>query len=129
MESDVLLSQIDLFRSLASLIGASLPRNAAPDSDNRLSNWLGIDSADRPWILEQSGTLSIRTRSWKYIAPYDGPKMVPWGVKIETGYLAEPQLYRIDEGDEQNNVAESNPQTVIEMQSLINAIRDRKEGL
>ena len=69
----------------------------APDSYNRLANLLGQDKTDRPWVIEQASnhTLSVRTKDWKFIEGSDGPKMIPWGPKIETGYLGIPQLYDI----------------------------------
>ena len=42
--SDVLVSQIDWLASLASLVDARVPKGAAPDSFDRLGNWLGTDS-------------------------------------------------------------------------------------
>lgn len=127
--SDVLVSQIDIFKSMASLIGARLPKGAAPDSYDRSGNWLGTDKQDRPWILEQSNTLSVRTKEWKYIDPNNGPKMVPWGVKNETGYSPMPQLYKMDQEGEVTNVAETHPQKVFEMQALVKAIRERNAKL
>lgn len=127
--SDVLVSQIDIFKSMASVVGARLPKGAAPDSYDRSGNWLGTDKQDRPWILEQSSTLSVRTKDWKYIDPKDGPKMVIWGVKIETGNSPMPQLYKMDQEGEVTNVAETHPQKVFEMQALVKAIRERSAKL
>jgi arylsulfatase A-like enzyme len=127
--SDVLISQIDFMKSMASLIGARLPKGAAPDSYNRLTNWLGADKTDRPWILEQSNTLSVRTRDFKYIDPLKGPAMVPWGPKIETGYSVMPQLYEMKSDGERKNVAEKNPKQVFEMQELLRDIRSRRAVL
>lgn len=120
--SDALCSQIDYMASLASLINARLPRNSAPDSENHLSTLLGDDTADRPWVMEMAynHVLSVRSKKWKYIEPSDGPKMIPWGVKIETGCSATPQLFDIstDEG-ETNNVADANPTVVFDMQNIL----------
>lgn len=111
--SDVLVSQIDWLASLASLVNARLPKGAAPDSFNRLGNWIGTDSTDRPWVIEQASnhTLSVRTKDWKYIEPNDGPKMITWGPKIETGNSSIPQLYDMTKAYEQENLAEKNPQS------------------
>lgn len=125
--SNALVSQIDWLRSLATLIEAKLPKDAAPDSHDYLSNWLGEDTADRPWVLEQSNTLSIRTKEWKYIKPNDGAKMVPWGVKIETGYHKVPQLYRMEEESELINVADKFPDKTKELQSLLKGVEERRE--
>lgn len=93
MTSDLLVSQVDWLASLASLTGATMPKNTAPDSYNYLGSWLGKEKTDRPWVIEQASnhTLSVRTKDWKYIEPNDGPKMIQWGPKIETGNSKEPQ--------------------------------------
>lgn len=102
--SDRLVSHIDGFRSLADLLGATLPESAAPDS--------------RPWqdasyAMEMSNnhTLSVCDEDWKYISPSDGPALIPWGPKIETGYRPYPQLFS-REGDpgETVNVADAHPE-------------------
>ena len=124
-ESDVLVSQIDWFASLASLLDAKLPKGSAPDSFDRLGNILGKDKTDRPWVIGQSAnrTLSVRTKEWKYIEPSDGPKMIPWGPKIETGYLPLPQLYRMDIAPEEENLASKYPDKVFELQNVLRKVR------
>ena len=125
-ESGVLMSHIDWMASLGSLIEARMPKGSAPDSRNRLGNLLGTDDTDRPWIIEQSACLSVRTREWKYIEPSDGPAMVPWGPKVETGYLSTPQLYNLsEEVGERDNVATEHPGVVFEMQNILR--RERKK--
>jgi len=50
---------------------------------------------------------------WKYIEPLDGPKMVPWGPIIETGFQRTPQLYNIkNDPNEQENLASKYPERV-----------------
>lgn len=125
-ESDVLMSQIDWMASLGSLVGARFPKGSAVDSYNRLGNLLGTDAADRPWIVELASnhTLSVRTKEWKYIEPNDGPKMIPWGPKIETGNLSTPQLYDMTKAiDEKDNVAAQYPEKVYEMQNILRRVR------
>ncbi|WP_455674680.1 sulfatase family protein [Phocaeicola sp.] len=125
--SDVLVSQIDWLASLAALVDARVPRGAAPDSYNRLGNLLGEDNTDRPWVIEQASnhTLSVRTKDWKYIEGSDGPKMVPWGPKIETGYLNTPQLYKMDQVGEVKNVATQYPEKVFELENILRKVRNR----
>ena len=115
--SGALISQIDLFRSLASIIGAELPEDAAPDSQDLSEVLLGADTTGRDWIVEWSYTLSVRTREWKYIAPNDYPKSLSWCPGIETGTDPAPQLYRLP--DEHTNVAPQHPDTVAELQKLL----------
>lgn len=126
VESDVLMSQIDWMASLGALIGARLPRESAPDSWNRLGNLLGRDSEDRPWVVEfaSNHVLSIRTPEWKYIEPNDGPKMITWGPKIETGNSSSPQLYRMTEQlDERHDVACDYPEVVFGFEKLLRQLR------
>lgn len=125
--SDVLISQIDWFASMASFVNARMPKGAAPDSYNRLGNLLGQDKEDRPWLIEQAAnnSLSVRTKEWKLIDGTDGPKMIPWGPKIETGYSPTPQLYKMKEAGEQMNVAEQYPEKVFELQRILRKVRNK----
>ncbi len=121
-----LISQIDLMRSLGCLVGATLPKGSAPDSEDRIGNLLGADLTDRPWVVEEAHdhTLSVRTKEWKYIEPSDGPKMIKWGPKIETGFLPAPQLYHIGtDGAETVNRATEQPEKVYEMQNILRHVR------
>lgn len=126
-ESDVLMSQIDWMASLGSLIHARLPKGSAPDSHDRLGNLLGTDNTDRPWVVEFSSNhvLSIRTKDWKYIEPNDGPSMITWGPKIETGNSSTPQLYEMEKVNEQENVAAQYPEKLFEMQTLLRKAREQ----
>lgn len=124
--SDVLMSQIDIMASFGNLIGATFPKGSAPDSRNHLGNLLGTDTTHRPWVAEMSNNhvLSIRTKEWKYIEPNDGSKMIKWGPKIETGNDPLPQLYRISDNlYEQDNVADTHPTVVYELQNILRRIR------
>lgn len=125
--SDVLISQIDWFASMASFVNARMPKGAAPDSYNRLGNLLGQDKEDRPWLIEQAAnnSLSVRTKEWKLIDGTDGAKMIPWGPKIETGYSPTPQLYKMKEAGEQMNVVEQYPEKVFELQRILRKVRNK----
>lgn len=124
-ESNTLVSQIDWLASMAELVGARIPKGAAPDSYNYLNNLLGRANEDRPWIIEQASnhTLSVRTRNWKYIEGSDGGKMITWGPKIETGYAPVPQLYNMSDETEQVDVAAKNPQKVFELERILRKVR------
>lgn len=123
------MSHIDWMASLGSLIGAQLPAGAAPDSRNRIGNLLGTDMTDTPWVVELASnhTLGVRTKDWKYIEPNDGPAMITWGPKIETGNLPTPQLYNMSkEKGERDNVALQNPAVVFDMQNILRRVRAKK---
>ena len=106
---------------------ARIPKGSAPDSYNRLANLLGQDKTDRPWVIEQASnhTLSVRTKDWKFIEGSDGPKMIPWGPKIETGYLGIPQLYDMKQAGEKVNLATEHPEKVFELQQILRKVRDK----
>lgn len=126
-ESDALMSQIDLVASLASLVDTRIPKGGAPDSSDFLPALLGEDNVGRDWVVEQANnnSLSLRTKDWKLIEPSDGPAMIQWGPKIETGYKDVPQLYNLSTDNEEVDVAAKNPEKTFE---LLKTLREVKEG-
>ena len=78
-------------------------------------------------MIEQASnhTLSVRTKDWKYIEPNDGPKMITWGPKIETGNSSIPQLYDMTKAYEQENLAEKNPAKLFELQTILRKVRNK----
>ena len=127
MVSEALVSQIDWFRSLAALVGARIPKGAAPDSEEHLMTWLGENQEDREYVIEQALNhgLSVRTKEWKYIEPSYGGAFMP-NERIETGYTLEPQLYHISEDYEQKNLAEEHPEIVYRLQGILKAVKDKQ---
>lgn len=129
--SDALLSQVDLYASLASLLDIELVAGEAIDSINTLSAYLGTSYHARDFIIEESvATLSIRAGNWKYIVPTEKAQNIraQWVEKdkgIEGGFTPNSQLYDLtsDKG-EQKNVAELYPEKVTEMQKKITEIRN-----
>lgn len=127
-KSNLLMTQVDWLASLAELVNARIPAGGAPDSRPRLGNMLGYDNEPAPWVIEMASnrTLSVRTPKWKYIEPNDGPKMITWGPKIETGNLAMPQLYDMESSlDEQKNLALQHPEVVFDMQNILRRARNK----
>ena len=126
-ESEALVSQIDWLASLAGLVHVKIPKGAAPDSFDYLETLLGNDPVGREWVLEQANnnSLSVRTKDWKLIEPSDGPAMVPWGPKIETGYRTIPQLYYLDSAQEDKDVASQNPEKTFELMNIIRRQRNQ----
>ncbi len=126
--SDALVSQVDFFRSFRSLVDARLPQGCAPDSEDHMKALLGEDNVGRDYVLELASNhvLSARTKKWKYIEPNDGPKMITWGPKVETGNNSTPQLYDISSSLwEGENVADKNPQVVYDMQNILRHERQK----
>ena len=61
------MSQIDLFASMAELVGQEMQSGAGVDSQNQLKAFLGTDRKGRDYVIEASGSLSVSDGAWKYI--------------------------------------------------------------
>ena len=126
--SDALVSQIDLFASLASLVGQKIP-DAAPDSVDSLSTIIGDAKKDRDYVIEHGNWLAILSEGWKYIPARDGaptinPPKMGGNIPVETGNLPEPQLYNMETDlVERNNVAAEHPEIVKKLDDLLTAIK------
>ncbi len=126
---NALASLIDLPASLAALTGAQLNEGDAPDSENHLNTWLGRDNRPRTCAVSMASnrSLTLRTQHYKYISPSEGAPMVSWGPKIETGYLATPQLYDLsDTNFENQNIAKERPKVLQRLQRMLGEIRGGK---
>ncbi|MEJ7778408.1 MAG: arylsulfatase [Daejeonella sp.] len=123
-KSNALISQVDLFASLAKLTGQELDAIDAPDSFDMLSAWLGKSAQGRKTMLEESFTLSVRDGDWKYIAAQTKP--VPaWlaNKDIETGLQNTPQLFNLkDDVAESKNLITKYPEKGKELQTLLDNV-------
>ena len=118
--SDALVSQLDLYASLATLVGQEVADGEAVDSRDQLDAWLGRSDEGREYLLEESvGTLSLRRNSWKYILPFDGRGGLEWVAEdkdIEGGFVTEAQLYDLaNDIGEKTNLAGQYPELVEEL--------------
>jgi arylsulfatase A-like enzyme len=117
--SEALVSHIDIFASLAKLIGIEVSGGAAPDSRNHLNTLLGKDKKGRDYIIEQAGSLSVSDGSWKYIAPGNGA-VYARHTNTELGNDKAPQLYNLKQDiGEKNNIASANPETVEKLKAIL----------
>ena len=125
--NDALWSQVDLYASLASFLEIELDK-IPKDSQNMIDVLLGRSNVGRKIMLEESYTFSVRDGSWKYIAP--STKDYTWVdeiKEIESGILSVPQLFNLQEDPaEANDLSESRPDKLAEMQSHLKAIIDEK---
>lgn len=119
--SDAMVTQIDLFSSLASLVGSS---ETGPDSENLLDALLGKSQKGREsFILEATSRTALRAGDWAMIPPYKGPA-VQNQVNIELGNSPEYQLYNLkNDPRQQNNLAASNSGKLEEMKKQYQEIR------
>ncbi len=95
--NDALFSQVDIFASLASIIGAKLPENSAPDSKNFADVLLGKEKEGRKYVITNNPakTLTISTKQWKFIESSNG-RFYNKYVDIELGNQKEEQLYNLE---------------------------------
>ena len=125
--SNALMSHIDLYASLAKLVGYELDKNEAIDSKNVLPALLHADEKGRQVMVEEAFTLALRDGDWKYIAPFEG-STPGWleNKDVRTGISSEPQLYNLKTDiKELNNLAKEYPQKVADMASQLNQILAR----
>jgi len=124
--SDALLSQLDIYASMASIAGVELDAGEARDSLDLADTLLGHSEHGRELLLEESvGGLSLRRRNWKYIVPFSGKTLPDWlpDKGIEGGISTDPQLFNLDTDiGEQQNVAADNTDRIAEMQALVEQI-------
>jgi arylsulfatase A-like enzyme len=126
--SSALVTQLDWYASLASLIGYQFKQDEAPDSQNGLKTLLGKNKKNRSYVVKQNinNTLSIVVDYWKYIEPGKGAKMNK-DTNIELGNLNAEQLYNLkSDPGEKTNVAEANPKKVAELKSKLNEVKTKK---
>lgn len=125
-ESNALWSQIDIYASLAKIIGYRLADTEAPDSQDMSNVILGKSKTGRDLLIEESFVLGLRQNNWKYISPYKG-KFPQWVYEkgIDPGVSYKPQLYNLSKDvREKNNLVEQYPEKVQEMELLLDSIRN-----
>ncbi|MDE3104680.1 MAG: arylsulfatase [Acidobacteriota bacterium] len=143
--SNALVSQVDLLRSLASLVDARVPAGQAQDSQDELPVLLGRSQRGRESLIEEALFLSVRTDRWKLVdrrqrpGEHPGPAWkapTPESMRVakaqEDRFMpgsvdypeAEIELYDIlvDPG-ETHNVAAQHPEIVAKLRGLIAAAR------
>ncbi|OHX64629.1 sulfatase family protein [Flammeovirga pacifica] len=109
-KSNALVCQMDLFASLASLVGSE---EKSADSENVIAALLGSSKDGREdLILEATTRTSYRKGDFVLIPSYKGPK-VNKQVNIELGNTKNVQLFNLKEDPFQtNNIAEQQPELV-----------------
>lgn len=122
--SSALLTQVDLYASLANLVGQQVVPGDAIDSRNHLDAWLGRSERGREYLLEEAYTLALRKGDWKYIRPQSGG--TPDWMKnkhVNSGLSSEIQLFNLkDDVSETNNVAKDHPEIVAELSQKLDSI-------
>lgn len=129
--NDGLLSQIDLFATLAGVVGADHPIGEAEDSLDQRPLIFGTGPSARTELVHntQPNGFAIRAENWVLIqARTGGVSKVPEWFDTENGYSKNDQageLYDLesDLGQHHNRYSE-NPAKVSELRERLSAIRD-----
>ena len=126
--SDALVSQIDIYASLASMLDIELGDKEAIDSTDYLATWLNSDAAGRTELIEESYTLALRKGDWKYIAPTDKPNAwIANEKRIESGLMPSPQLFNLkSDPQEQHNVLKQHPDKAAKLSQRITELVNRQ---
>jgi len=125
--SNALVSQLDFYASLSTLIKSKIPANAATDSQNELNALLGKTQSARNYLVEQNlhNTLSVVSGDWKYIEPSHAA-VINKGTNTELGNLPQVQLYNIKTNPkETKNVAKNNAKIVRKLARLLSLERKK----
>ncbi|QBY04227.1 arylsulfatase [Thalassotalea sp. HSM 43] len=124
--SDALVSQIDMYASLAALVDVELSEGEAMDSLNTLDVLLGEAESGRTELIEESvGSFGFRSEQWKYIVPTTDTSNTEFLVRkdIEGGFMAEAQLFDLSKDlSEQNNIAAQHQDKILAMDKRIKDI-------
>jgi arylsulfatase A-like enzyme len=143
--SEALISQVDLLRSLASLVNQPVPKGGAPDSLDELPALLGKSQKGRETLVEEATVLAIRTPRWKLVdrsqrpgahpSPMYMPKpLTPKEKAIEQlmmpGEIDYPvaalELYDLkNDPSETRNVADAHPEIVKQLQGQLAQLRSQ----
>ncbi|MGV8094718.1 MAG: arylsulfatase [Mangrovibacterium sp.] len=129
--SSAVLSQVDLYASLAALVGQKVLPGEAPDSEDRLDAWLGRSEKGRSILLERANTFALRMGNWKYIAPVSGGTPAWMTEKgVESGLSDEAQLYNLKEDiGETRNLAGEYPAIAREMAKKLKELLNRDRSV
>jgi len=122
--SNALVSQLDIYASVARLVGVETGDDEATDSRDQLDVWLGNSDTGREYLIEESvGGLALRYRQWKYIPAKENPRPGTASKGIEVSFSTVAQLYDLGtDSGEQFNLAEENPELVSTLQLQLDRI-------
>ncbi len=120
VETDALVSQLDLAASFAAMLGEKVP--AGLDSQDILSTFMGKNQKGRKdMIIEASGRLAYRYGHYALIPPYQGKKTNETG--NELGVEDHYALYDLSaEPSQMHDISAENPKLVKKLQKKFLAI-------
>ncbi|AZQ63999.1 arylsulfatase [Flammeovirga pectinis] len=132
--SDATFSHLDFYASFAKMFAIEVAANEAIDSKNILPALIGESKEGRPYMVEESYTISLRQGDWKYIQPIASTRRVPDFMEkfknIDGGMSRAPQLFNLKTDiKEEVNVANQHPELVKGMQHILDSIQAIEVGV
>jgi arylsulfatase A len=128
--ADGLMSQIDIYATLAALLNQPIPDRSAEDSLNQLAFWQGTASSARPSLVHNTKPkeYALRSGDWLLVdAPSGQGSAVPEWYNQRFGYSKNKgpgELYNLREDIAQKtNLLESHPAKVAELRAELKAIK------
>lgn len=130
--SDALVGQVDLMATIAAIVGAALPDDAAEDSFDLLPLLRGEAETVRPFLVHNTypDRWGIRQGDWLLLEPADGGHTrVPEWFRQQEGLAVDPRpvgLFdlRADPG-QRDNLCEQEPARVAELRALLQRLRQQ----
>jgi arylsulfatase A len=130
--SDALLSQIDLFATVAATVGYEVPADSAEDSYNQLPLLRGQATSARDTLVHNTNPngYALRHGDWVLIdAKTGGVSQVPPWFDEANGYEKNPhpgELYNLhDDLAQKHNLYAEKPEKVAELKALLSKVRSR----
>ena len=130
--NDGLISQIDLFATIASITGSEIPAGSAEDSFNQLAFIRGESKSARDTVVHNTNAndYALRHGDWVLIAAKTGAvSKVPVWFDETSGYTMNTlpgELYNLrDDLGQKNNLYGQNPERVKELGALLEQLRAR----
>ena len=116
-DSPAMICQVDLCATLGKLVGAKSDPTASPDSRDLSPALLGETEVGRDHVIEHANGLAIREGRWK---------LIPGTVAAKN---AQPtQLYDLDTDlGETTNIADRNPEIVVQLKGTLERIRNGRD--
>ncbi len=130
--SDALVSHIDLYATIASIVGADLPAKSGEDSVNQLDLFLGKGKGQRDTLVHNTNAngYAVRHGDWVLIDAKTGAvsAVPPWFDKQE-GYKAHTEageLYHLkDDLAQKTNLFADKPEKVAELKKKLAEVRGK----
>jgi arylsulfatase A-like enzyme len=125
--SNQMICQLDIFKSLASLINSN--NNIQNDGEDLINLMMGKEDIGRKsLIIEATTRTAYKKENWVMIPPYKGPPVAK-AVNIELGNGEEHMLFNlIEDPKQENNLAQSNPEKLNQLITEFSELRgDNKD--